>query len=66
MDRRREERKRETRESIEEGKEREKNGSWENRKGKEIWKQELISTTSSNCGIITLYGFSRIQNIHEM
>jgi hypothetical protein len=29
-------------------------------KGRKIWKRELISTTGSNCGMITPYGLSRI------
>jgi hypothetical protein len=43
----------------------EKKGVGKIEKGRKIWKQELISTTGSNCGMITPYWFSRIQNIHD-
>jgi hypothetical protein len=49
--------------SVEGGKEREKRIR-ENRKGEGIfWKQEMTSTTGSNCGMMTPCGLSRIQNL---
>jgi hypothetical protein len=34
-------------------------------RGGKFRRKELISKNGSNCGMLTLYGFSRIQNLYE-
>jgi hypothetical protein len=42
-----------------------KKRSLENRKGRETWKRELISTNGSNYRMINPSGLSRIQNLYD-